>query len=331
MGNRREVLTFGEVLLRYSTDPGERVRDAHRFHVHVAGSELNVAASLAHLGQRVRMVTALPASPLGALARRKIASYGVVLAGDMAAPGRMGTYYYEPGVPPRPAVVTYDRDGSAFSRYPWTRFDWSKAVAPAGVLFTTGITAALSPEAAGGIRAAMEAAHQAGILIAFDVNYRSKLWPASEARRVLLPLLERVQYLFTSWDDAVDVLGAPGDSPETLLEWLARQFSLRCATMVYNPPDADPAVRWRAAAWCEGRYVFHDETAPVQTVDRVGAGDAYAAGFLWALLETGDVREGVRLGSAMMALKCTYRGDVCLADPDDVRRLANGITGGVSR
>lgn len=331
MENRRQVLTFGEVLLRYSTDPGERIKDAHRFHVHLAGAELNVAASLAQLGQPVRMVTALPGDPLGALARRRAAAYGLELEGDMAAAGRMGVYYYEPGVPPRPGLVTYDRADSAFARYPWSSFDWERVMPRGGVFFTSGITAAVGPEGAAGIRAAMEAAAAASTAVAFDVNYRSKLWTPEEARSVLLSFMPSVQWLFTSWDDAVGVLGAPDGSAEQLLAWLADTFSLRCVTMVYNPPELAAAVRWRAAAWCDGRYAFHDETAPLHTVDRVGAGDAYAAGFLWAFLRSGDVQEALRVGSALMALKATYRGDVCPADPEDVERLMTGQTGGIRR
>ncbi|REJ37087.1 MAG: hypothetical protein DIU82_02000 [Bacillota bacterium] len=325
MANYGEVLTFGEVLLRYSTPVGERLHQADRLQVHPAGAELNVAANLVHLGYPARMVTALPDNPLGQLARRRIQAFGVPLVCETASRGRMGVYYYEPGAAPRPGVVTYDRVGSAFSRYPWSQLDWNRVMPKQGVFFTTGITAALSRRCAVGIRLAMETAKQRQNCIAFDVNYRAKLWPVARARSVLLPLLEMVDWLFTSRGDAVTVLGAPDDEPEKLLAWLADRFALRLVTMVYNPPAPEgSALRWRAVAWHEGRFYTHDETAPLETVDRMGAGDAYAAGFLWGMLRTGDVQHALRCGSAMMALKNTFIGDVCPIAADELEQLISG-------
>lgn len=325
MANNGEILTFGEILLRYSSPVGQRLHQVNRLDIHPGGAELNVAANLVHLGHPVRMVTALPDNALGQLARRYIRAYGVRLAGDLAARGRMGVYYYEPGAAPRPGVVTYDRAGSAFSRYSWSRVDWAELLPREGVFFTTGITAALGRRAAVGMRAAMETARRRGCRVAFDVNYRAKLWPATRARAVLGPLLELVDWLFTSRDDAVVVLGAPDDEPEQLLGWLADRFSLRLATMVYNPPGAGgEPLRWRAVAWYEGRCYSHDETTPLETVDRMGAGDAYAAGFLWGLLRTGDVQHALRCGSGLMALKNTFAGDVCPVSAEELEQLIRG-------
>ncbi|BAS27847.1 hypothetical protein LIP_2006 [Limnochorda pilosa] len=326
-------------MLRYSVPQGDRLWEARSFRIHPGGAELNVAADLASLGDSVCYVTALPPSPLGLLVRRMLDAYRVRVEGDLAAPGRVGVYYYEPGVPPRPGVVTYDREGSSFSRHPWSRFQWEGLLEPGGVFLTTGITAALGPEPLAGVRSGLEAAARAGATAVFDVNYRAKLWSPDEARRAILPLLEHVEVLFTSVPDAVRVLGAPEIPPENLPAWLGERFNLRAVSVVHTPigggrragREADAPIQWRAIAWREGERALWDQPGGVVTIDRLGAGDAYAAGFLWAIRQGRSLGEAVRYGSAMMALKNTVNGDFCPVWPEELEAVAAGESAGVQR
>ena len=327
------LVAFGEALLRYSVPIGQRIETARTLTVHPAGAELNVAVDLAHLGWRVRFVSALPDNPLGRLALRVIRSHGVEAAGHLAAPGRMGVFYYEPGAAPRGGEVTYDRADSAFSRFPWHEYNWEEAIDAHSVFLTSGITPALSPQAAAGVQAALRAAKGRAKLVAFDVNYRSKLWSPAEAREAIVPLLAYVDCLFVSADDAVRVLGAPPVEPEAMLPWLADRFSLQGVAMVYNPtpsPGAAP-VQWRALVWRAGKLAAYDQPAGVMTIDRLGAGDAFAAGVLWTWMQGRPVQDLARYGSAMMALKCTFEGDFCPVSAQELERAATHSGAGVHR
>lgn len=333
MDDSPKLIAFGEALLRYSVPVGQRIETARGFAVHPAGAELNVAVALAHLGWAVRFISALPDDPLGRLALRAIRAYGVQMEGDTAAPGRMGVAYYEPGGPPRSGQVTYDRTGSAFSRYPWHEYDWEAVIDADSVFLTSGITPALGPAAAAGVEVALRTAAGKARLVAFDVNYRRKLWSAEEAREAVVPLMEYVDCLFVSASDAVGVLGAPLLPPEEMLPWLARRFGLRAVAMVYNPmpsPGAPP-VEWRAVIWRDGELASHDQPAGVITIDRLGAGDAFAAGVLWAWMQDRPVQDLVRYGSAMMALKNTFQGDFCPVSPRELEQAALHGGGGLER
>lgn len=318
-------------MLRYSVEPGERLAEASVLRIHPGGAELNVGVGLANLGEPVRYVTALPESPLGLRMWRFIATHGIEVAGDLAAPGRMGIYYLEPGVPPRPGVVTYDRQDSAFSRYPWSQFDWESVMEPGGVFLTTGITAALSAEALAGVREALATAARQGMTVVFDVNYRSKLWTAEAAREALVPLLEHVNLLFTSMSDASLILGAPEMAPEELPAWLASRFGLQGVTLVHTPEEQKEPIQWRALAWYKGESASYDQPAGVVTVDRLGAGDAYAAGFLWSLRQGKSLADAVRYGSAMMALKNTIHGDFGPFRPQELENASAIRPAGVQR
>jgi len=326
------LTAFGEPLLRFSAPVGVGLADAPALEVHVGGAEFNVAAAMAALGHPARLITAIPTGPLGEKVRRTALARSVVLVGEMAAPGRMGIYYYEAGAVPRPGWVEYDRALSAFSQWPWHETVWSQLIPREGIFFTTGITPALGSSAAMGVQAALRTAAEQGNRVAFDVNFREKLWTAAKAARVIRPLLEHVDYLFTSRNDAVRVLGAPDAPAEQLLDWLGRTYDLDVVTMVYNPDEKgpDPPV-WRAVAWSRGEMFVHDEMGPVSTVDRIGAGDAYAAGFLSVVAAGGDVGLAVQLGSRLMALKSTYRGDFWPGTRAELEFLQAGAARGVVR
>lgn len=335
MTNLLPFIGFGEMLLRYSPPPGVPLGAAPSLEVHVGGSEFNVAAAMAGLGHRATVITAVPAGPTGDGGRRAAALRGVQLAGDVAAPGRMGVYYYESGAAPRPGVVTYDRSDSAFSRVAWARAPWSELLPDRGIFFTTGITAALGPGPLAGVQRGLRAAAERGLFVAFDVNFRAKLWTAAEAGRTVRPLLEHVHTLFTSAEDAVHVLGAPEGPPEAQLPWLARTYGVAVVATVFNPSPVEEGARdtvlWRAAAWRDEELFVYDQKPPLHTVERIGAGDAFAAGFLSVAASRGSVAAALRRGSVLMALKSTYKGDFWPGTKEELDRLLEDEGGAESR
>jgi 2-dehydro-3-deoxygluconokinase len=213
-------------------------------------------------------------------------------------------------VPPRPVRVLYDRRDSAFARLTAAEVDW-EPVRRARVVHLTGITPALGAPARGLVERALAEA----TTVSFDINYRATLWPPAEARAFLEPVLARVRYLFIGQGEAQTLFGFAG-SPEQTLDGLARLAPK--ATISLQRGEGGSAV-------LDGGRLFRPSRRPaVQMVDPIGAGDAYAAGFLWAILRGRDLQEAVDAGTAVAALKCSMWGDIALVSPQDVADVLAG-------
>ena len=223
----------------------------------------------------------------------------------------MGLYFLEYGSPPRPVRVLYDRRDSAMSQLVPDEVDWT-LVRGARMVHLSGITAALGENLRAVLRRASAEARAARVPLSFDVNYRSRLWSAKEARDFLTEILPGVRYLFIGSDDAETVFELSG-APERVLEGLARFAP--AATIALTLGEAGSAVLGEGAVRRPSRLYT------VTTVDRVGAGDAYAAGFLWRVLQGRSVQEAVDAATALAALKCTIWGDIALVGPGELEEL----------
>ena len=304
------MVTVGEAMLRLSVRPGDLLEDAEAFHVHVAGSEANVAYAAARVGLRSAWVSALPSNPLGRRVATTLAAGGV----DMSLVrwvegGRLGLYFVELGAAPRPISVVYDRAESVMARATPDMFDWNTA-ADTNFMHLSGITLGLSESCFEIARRAMREARDRGAVVTFDVNYRQRLWnreAASAAVRAVAPLID---VLVCTAEDARDLFGA-GGTPEVALA--ALRSGLGIETVVLTLGGAG-AIANRA-----GRIVRRSGHA-VETVDRVGAGDAFVAGLIWGLIE-GSIELGVERGLAMSALQMTLHGDLFRLDAGDVADL----------
>jgi 2-dehydro-3-deoxygluconokinase len=223
----------------------------------------------------------------------------------------LGLYFLEYGAAPRPVRVLYDRRDSALSRLVPEEVDWG-LVRRARMVHLSGITAALGPGLRDVLRRACDEAEGAGVRISLDVNYRSRLWSAREARAFLLEIFPRLDYLFIGADDAATVFDLAGSPEETL--GALRALAPR-ATTALTLGEAGSAVRVGEVT------VRPSKLYDVTVVDRLGAGDAYAAGFLWATLEGRPVQEAVDAGTALAALKCTIWGDVPVVSRPELEEL----------
>lgn len=300
-------MTVGEAMLRLATLPGERLADADRLDLHVAGAEANVAAALAQLGVGVRWVSALPANSLGARVERELRGCGVVVdAIEWMADARLGIFFSDTGAEPRPTQVTYDRARSAF-----TVLDSVPAWALEGaqVVHVSGITAAVAAEAF--MPALLDRVEAAGSELSVDVNHRSLLWSPEEARRELEPLLARATTLICGAADAALVFGLEGD-PEDVVARLRERWAPRARQVVLT-------LGAGGSVGLDSEGALHRQVAPATTVvDRFGVGDAFAAGLLWGLLEDG-FELGLRAGTALAALKATVGGDFTRTDEAELR------------
>jgi 2-dehydro-3-deoxygluconokinase len=288
-------------MLRLSVRPGDRIEDAAAFDVHVAGSEANVAYAAARVGLLSAWASVLPDNPLGHRVATTLSAGGVdtsLVRWEVG--GRLGLYFVELGAVPRPISVTYDRAASAMALATASDFDWP-AVVDTQVLHVSGITLGLSASCRELAKHAMQEARRAGAMVTFDVNYRQKLWDrktAADAVREVAPLID---VLVCTQEDAQDLFGVDG----------VPDLGVETAVITRG---AGGAVASRAGVSVER------QGHSVETVDRVGAGDAFVAGLIWGLLD-GSLELGLERGLAMSALKMTLHGDLFRLDAADVIAL----------
>jgi 2-dehydro-3-deoxygluconokinase len=310
---RFDVSTLGEMMLRLSVPTGERLETAARFDAHPAGAESNVASLLARLGRRVHWVGALPRDPLGKRAVAALRSAGVDLSGVLwRENGRIGTYYVEFGAPPRGIQVIYDRAGSCATLLGPQDIHWA-ALLDARLLHLTGITPALSGSCREITIEALRRARALGVPVSFDVNYRQKLWDETQAGRELLPLIQGLELLFCSAADAARLFDCHGDM-EALGQSLLELSHARALVVTFGEGGA---LLWDGQAW------FHEPARPTQVVDRLGAGDALAAGVIHGWLD-GDLRAGLRYGVTLAAMTLSQHGDMLVTDREELETLSRG-------
>ncbi len=325
-----DVITFGEAMVRLSPPGSGRLEQAGSFTVEVGGSELNVAVGLARLGMPSAWVSKVPSNALGRMVLNKARSMGVdvgrVLSGGE---GRQGLYFVEFGASPRASSVLYDRSGSAASRIAPGEIDWADVLAGARLFHVSGITPALSPSAAETTAEAVRAAKKAGCLVSYDLNYRKKLWSPEEARKCQEPLMEAVDILTTTEEDTGIVFGIRNPDFRQVARALAATYGFKAVAITLREDLSVRRNNWTAIVHADGR-IYEDRTYDVEIVDRVGAGDAFSAGFLFGYLSEGP-EKGLFYGNAFSALKHTIPGDFCLATLEETEALIKGAGFRISR
>ncbi len=314
MAERRfDVTSLGEMLVRLSVPTGQRLETAQRLDVYPAGAEANVVSLLARLGHRTCWNGALPLNPLGRLAANALRQAGVDMTGVLWSEiGRMGTYYVEFGAPPRGIQVTYDRANSCITQLGPDDIDWGSLL-DTRLIHLTGITPALSRSCREIISDVLLRARGRGVPVSFDVNYRQKLWTATEARATLLPFLQQSEIVFCSARDAENVFGCSGSMQE-VAQGLLDQCAARFVVVTFGERGA---MLWDGMGW------QHEAAVPTQILDRLGAGDALAAGILNGWLK-GDIAAGLRSGVILAALALSQFGDMVITNESELLALTQG-------
>jgi 2-dehydro-3-deoxygluconokinase len=306
---RYDLVTFGETMVRLTAADGMRLEEAQRLDVTIGGAESNVAVALARLGRRVAWLSALADNPIGRRVAGELRRHGVDTAHVVWTDDRAGVYFLDPGVPPRPTRVYYDRRDSAVARIDPSAID-PALVVDAGALHLTGITPALSASCATICRMLVAAASESAVPVVLDVNYRARLWPAREAAAALAPLLTQTTLLLCGARDAATIWGLRGDPADVAAGLLARSG----AELVVLTLGADGALALQRAG-----TPIRQPAIPVQPVDPVGAGDAFAAGFLHRWLDDRSaIPAALQSGVVLAALKMTMPGDHALITPAEL-------------
>ena len=321
---RYDLVTFGENMIRLSTQNYERLEQAQVLDFRHGGTEANVAVGLARLGYQTAWVSRLTANALGRKIERDLATWGVDTSRVVwTNEGRIGTFFLEVGSAPRASAVLYDRRDSSMSRMTVDDFPW-EMLNEANWLHLTGITTAISGSCRALVEEAMRRAHDAGLTVSYDVNYRARLWTPQEAQAVIAPLCCDADMVFMKQADIERLFGIRGASPEDTLRQLANRFARKVVAMTLGAQGAIACDK-------QSGQIYHGEAHTIaHIVDRVGAGDAFAAGFIAGYLEAG-IAKGVRMGNAMAALKLTIQGDYALVARPEVEELMAGNAGGISR
>ncbi|HEX4200822.1 MAG TPA: sugar kinase [Chthoniobacterales bacterium] len=305
-----DLLTVGESMLRFSVPAGRLLADAPVFDVHVAGTESNVAVAVARMGYKSRWLSQLPDNVLGHRIADTIAGQGVDCSYvNWSDTERAGVYFVEFGASPRPTKVLYDRVPSAARHMDETTFDLS-LVGKAKIIHLTGITVALSTGCSRLIETIVARANELKIPIVFDVNYRALLWSHKECCSRLTPLLSKVDTLIVSKRDLEAIFEIAGDAATAAKE-LHKLFGM---------PHIAITTGDQGAAGFENGNTVLAPGYPVEMVDRIGAGDSFAAGVISGLLEGNFVR-GLQYGVAMSALQLTTEGDLFRLTRKDVLQL----------
>lgn len=318
-----DLVTFGEAMLRLSAPLHRRLEQAESLDLTVGGAELNVAAGVSRLGLSTRWVSALPDNALGRRVAAKSREFGVDVSHVVwDSGGRVGLYFVEYGASPRASSVLYDRGGSAFARLGDRAFDWPSILAGARAFHTSGITPALGAGAAAQTRAALQEARRLGLLTSYDLNYRARLWTREEAQRVQVPLMEHVDVLITTEEDAEVVFGVTGRDYAEVARTLAARFGFKVVTITVRGDLSVLRNTWTSIAYADGE-VIEDRVYDLELVDRIGGGDAYSAGFIFGMLSGGAAR-GVRVGNAFSALKQASWSDFSYATLAEVEALLAG-------
>lgn len=344
MTSEGPVLCFGETLLRLTPPGPELLLQSSRLTTHTGGAEANVAVSLARFGVPAAMLSAVPDSALGRAVRDELRRHGVDVARMVFAPGRMGLYFVTPGAVMRPAEVLYDRLHSAFVENVETAFDWDTSLAGAGWLHISGITAATGEPGSAATLAIVEAANRKQVGVSFDVNFRRTLWERwdGDPARTLGSILSRSEVAFAGEQDMALILDrtfedhAPEDRPRAAataaFETFPRLKTIACthriqhsvdshslsATMFLRTPSALQELRTRRI----------DMTG---VVDRIGAGDAFAAAVLFGLRMRWDAQDTLNFALVAAALKHTIPGDFNLVSETMVRSAMEQGSFGILR
>ncbi len=319
-----DLVTLGESMWRLSAPGQERLATVRSLDLQIGGAESNLAIALARLGKRVAWWSRLPQNALGEHVMQTLRSHGVDISGiclDASADARLGIYFIEFGAAPRPTRVIYDRAGSAASRMQPGDFDWS-TMQRTRRLHLSGITPALSPSCLATVRRAIQEARAAGTRITFDLNYREKLWSWDACRPVVDELAAASDLVISAARDARSLLQSRAE---------ARSLAQRLHERWHGPTivltqGADDTLA------CDGNDI-HDAPAfrNVQIVDRIGAGDAFAAGLHCALLDGLPLAQALRFGNAVAALKLTMSGDIALVNRAEVDELLAAGGGDIQR
>ena len=306
-----DLVGFGEGIIRLMAPFGKRLEQTNVLEAYVGGPELNVCIILSRFGLKTAFISRLVNNPLGRMVANKVREHGVDTSHIVwTKEGRVALHFLELGSKPRPSRYTFDRRNTPLSEVKPGEIDWSSLLKSTRVLLVGGTPPALGKASGQAVKDAMKIAKASHCLVAFDVNYRANLWTEEEARVALIPMMEDVDILFTSIEDSERIFELTGPA-EQRCETLRDRFKLKVVAITIKHVPRVWAGTWSSVVCGEDRILHSPRKHELEIVDRVGAGDNFAAGFLYGYLtgEGGqDIEKGIKYGDATAALIHTVYG-----------------------
>ncbi|MCR5613043.1 sugar kinase [Treponema sp.] len=358
-----KVVTMGELMLRLMPEGHHRFVQVNNFNAEFGGAEANVAVSLAQFGCDSYFVSKFPQNEIGQSAINSIRRFGVKTDFVLRGGDRLGIYFLEKGASQRGSLCIYDRKGSAFAESSVSDYDWEGIFKGAKWFHITGVTPALGKKTSALAIEACKAAKKAGCTISCDLNYRSKLWTKAQAKKTMSEIAKYVDVCIANEEDALNVFGIKThktnvdngiidkDAYVKTAELLAKNYGFKKVAITLRQSINADNNNWSALLYDGKEAVFSREYA-IHIVERVGAGDAFAAALIFALMKQGEAKNAdididcatngsdfyrtnqdvIEFASAAGCLKHSIEGDFNLVSEQEVLRLVtSGGTGRISR
>ena len=348
-------------MLRLAPRGYERLLQSPSFEATFGGAEANVAVSLANFGMNAAFVSKVPENPIGRAAVAQLKGFGVDTSYVLKEGERLGVYYMEKGAGPRPSLCVYDRKNSAVSQAASGDFDWSAILRGAAAFHFTGITPALSKNCAALCLEAVKAAKKAGVLVSCDLNFRKKLWTRAQAKKTMTELCKHVDLLILNEEDADSVFGIKAKASSVqdgklsaegykeVAAELFKKFPVKAVAISQRESYSASDNGWsglyferaqkaaadkkglaapKSAGGIDALKMFASKKYDLRIVDRVGGGDAFAAGIIYGVLNKMPAQKTVDFAAAAGALQQTIEGDFSRVSVAEVERLAGGDSSG---
>ena len=330
-----KVVTFGELMLRLAPNGYYRFFQNDQMQATFGGGEANVAVSLANYGLEASFVSKLPAHAIGQAAVDSLRHFGVDTRKVVRGGDRVGIYYLEKGASQRGSVCIYDRAHSAIQEADPSEFDWDAIFEGADWFHFTGITPALGPNMVECCKQACIAAKKHGVKISCDLNYRGKLWTREQARAAMTELCQYVDVCISNEEDAKDVFGIEAENTDiyggklnhegykSVAKQLADKFGFEKVAITLRTSISASDNDWAGMLYDGKDYCF-SKSYHLHIVDRVGGGDSFGGGLIYALLSGKSTQDAVEFAVAASALKHSVEGDYNRVTVSEVEKLAGG-------
>lgn len=338
-----KVITFGEIMLRLAPYGYYRLFQNNEMEATFGGSEANVAVCLANFGIDVSFVTKLPENPIGNAAICELKKFDVDIEHIVRGGDRVGIYYMEKGASQRGSICIYDRKHSSLHKASIMDFNWNVIFQDANWFHFTGITPALGENLIEICKRACMVAKKNNITISCDLNYRKKLWDKNTARKVMTDLCEYVDVCILNEEDAKDIFGieAPNSDVKAgnldmegykkVVLALYKKFNFKKIALTLRTSISANYNKWAGLLY-DGKEFYYSKEYDLHIVDRVGGGDSFAAGFIYASLCGANHQKTIDFSVATSALKHSIEGDFNRVSIAEVEQLLEGdVSGRVQR
>ena len=331
----KRIITFGEIMLRLNPEGYLRFVQANRLEATYGGGEANVAVSLSNYGMDAAFVSKVPAHEIGQGAVNELRRYGVDTRYMIRGGDRLGIYFAEKGASQRPSKVIYDRAGSSIAKAVPEDFDWDSIFDGANWFHFTGITPALGGYLPEICLQACKKAHEHGVTVSCDLNYRKKLWTREQAGKTMAQLMPYIDLCIANEEDAKDVFGIEADNTDissgkldrngyvSVAKQLTDKFGCKYVAITLRSSISANDNDWAGMLYTDGTAHF-SKSYHMHIVDRVGGGDSFGGGLIYALLSEYEPEKAINFAVAASCLKHSIEHDFNLCSVSEVAALSGG-------